>query len=161
MTTRKGEIYLDNLGKTATYTRDKRMSNVHVYMVWKCATWLGKSKEFRNSGGTTVSIIAIKNLTTDRVYPDVETELFDIECETGLKNHYDDLKDRITRNPKTVIVVLPNRQVKARYEKNCKVRKQRLQFCTISEFPKTVHLVLSSMRAVKWNREKRQTQSTF
>ena len=139
-----GRIYFDDTEQYAVFRSTKRMSKAHTYMVWKCVRWLEKSKEFRNRGGKTASVYAIKDISIDKNYPDITTELFDIECETGLKNSYDDLKDRIARNPKMLIVVLPNPEVKERYVKNCRVRKQKLKFCTMKEFPLTVHNALAS-----------------
>jgi hypothetical protein len=143
----EGLIYFDDLEKYVKFRRSKRMSKAHIYMIWRVVKWLEKSKEFRNAGGLTASVYVIRDISVDKNYPDITTELFDVECETGLKHSYDDLKDRILRNPKTVIVVLPNREVKARYEKNCLVRKQRLKFCTLETFPDAVHRAVKSHRA--------------
>lgn len=139
------KIYFDDIENYAIFTRSKRMSLAHIYMTWKCVNWLEKSKEFRNHGGRSASIYAIKNVSIDKNYPDITTKLFDIECETGLKHSYEDLKDRISRNPKMLIVVLPNQEVKARYLKNCQIRKQKLKFCTMKEFPKTIHNTLRNI----------------
>lgn len=148
-----GKIYFDDIDKNTIFKRTKRMSRAHIYMVWKCIAWLEKSKEFRNHGGKTASVYAIKDISIDKNYPDITTELFDVECETGLKNSYNDLKDRISRNPKIVIVVLPNPEIKERYVKNCRVRKQKLKFCTMKEFPKAVNSTLNSSAISSYTRQ--------
>ena len=140
----KERIYFDDIKKDVIFTRTKRMSKAHIYMIWKCVKWLERSKEFKNHGGKTASIYAIKDISIDKNYPDISTELFDIECETGLKHSYSDLKDRIARNPKMLIIVCPNQEIKARYVKNCSIRKQKLKFCTVGQFPQTIHNTLHS-----------------
>lgn len=139
-------IYFDDLEKYLKFRRDKRMSQAHVYMMWRCVDWLKKSRGFKNCGGKTASVYAIKDLSIDRVYPDIYTDLFDIECETGLKHHYDDLKKRILNNPKTVIVVLPNKAVLERYKKKCSVRNTHLFFCTLETFPNAVARAIRPFR---------------
>lgn len=131
-------IYFDDMKKYIAFKHDRRMSQAHIYMIWRCVDWLKHSSAFHNAGGLSVSITVIKDYSIDRVYSDVYTPLFDIECETGLKHSYDDLRKRILGNPKSVIVVLPNNEVLERYKKNCNVRKTHLFFCTLETFPKTV-----------------------
>lgn len=146
-----GLIYFDNLGKYVKYRKDKRMSQAHIFMISQCVDWLYSSKGFRNAGGSHVSITVIKDFSIDKVYSDIYTPLFDIECETGLKHSYQDLRDRINNNPKTVIVVVPNEQVLKRYVKNCSVRKLHLFFCTLETFPHTVDIALRPFRNAKKN----------
>jgi hypothetical protein len=141
---KRGRIYFDDIDNYAIFDSTKRMSKAHVYMIWKCVKWLEKSKAFKNHGGKTASIYAIKDISIDKNYPDITTELLDIECETGLKHSYEDLKDRISRNPKMLIIVTPNQEIKARYLKNCQIRKQKLRFCTMKEFPSTIHDAINS-----------------
>ena len=143
-TEERERIYFDDIGKDIIFTRTKRMSKAHIYMIWKCVKWIENSKEFANHGGKTASIYAIADISIDKNYPDITTELFDIECETGLKHSYNDLKDRISRNPKMLIIVCPNQQIKERYEKNCKIRKQKLKFTTMGQFKRTIHMTLNS-----------------
>lgn len=150
-TQQKRRIFFDNIGKDAIFTSTKRMSKAHIYMIWYSVKWLETSKEFKKKGGKTASIYAIKDISIDKNYPDVTTELFDIECETGLKHSYEDLKDRISRNPKMLIILTPNQEIKERYEKNCKIRKQNLKFCTMKEFPTTVHTAIRKYQSTLEN----------
>ncbi|MEM0143935.1 MAG: hypothetical protein QXL94_08385 [Candidatus Parvarchaeum sp.] len=149
----EGVIYFDNLEQEVIFPRNKRMSKAHIYIVSQCVRWLEHSKEFRRLNGSTVSVYAVRGLTADRVFPDVTTDFFDIEAETGLKHSYTSLINRIKRNPRMVIVVLPNIDVKERYIANCKIRTFNLKFCTLDEFPKTIHDVLRVVRERK-KREK-------
>lgn len=154
---KKEMVYFDDLGKYLRFERDKRMSDCHIYMMWRVAEYLRNSRAFRNAGGVQVSFVAIPDLKTDYNYPDLYCGLFDVECETGLKHHYGDLKQRILNNPKSVIVVLPNQDVLKRYKKNCSVRKTHLFFCTLETFPKTMTNVLRPIQD-KIKRDKKKHQ---
>jgi DNA polymerase III delta prime subunit len=49
--------------------------------------------------------------------PDIETEHETIEIETGLKRKFDDLKERMQRSTKLLVIVVPNKDVKELYSK--------------------------------------------
>jgi DNA polymerase III delta prime subunit len=49
--------------------------------------------------------------------PDIETEHETIEVETGLKRKFDDLKERMQRSTKLLVIVVPNKDVKELYSK--------------------------------------------
>ena len=58
----------------------------------------------------------------DLSIPDLDTPTFAIEVETGLKRKLDDLKGRIARSKKPVLVVVPNRQVGFEYKARLKAQ---------------------------------------
>lgn len=130
-----GLLYFDNLGKYLRYKKDFKMSEAHVYMVWYCVNYLKNSKAFKNSLGSYISISTHPVLNKDKIYSDIYTNFFNIECETGLKHSYKSLQYRILHSKKTIIVVVPNKHILLRYIKNCRVRKQKLFFCTLKELP--------------------------
>ncbi len=142
----KKRIYFDHIDRYVSFWSEPRMSRAHIYMISEVILWLKHSKEYTRKGGDKPAIYVIPEVRTDKIYPDITTNLFDIEVETGLKHSYKDLKDRIARNPKMVIVVLPNQDVKARYVKNCKIRKQKLKFCSMKELPHCIHNVLRNIK---------------
>lgn len=141
----KHKVYVDLTGGYVTFDSDPRMSEFHKWMMFTCSKILEKSKTFRRLNGH-VEIVAVKDFNYDNRLPDIYTPFFDIECETGLKYHYDDLKVRILTTKKMVIVVLPNEQVKARYLRNVNVRKAHLKICTLGEFQKVVSKFLSNIK---------------
>ncbi|MGA3297835.1 MAG: ATP-binding protein [Candidatus Bathyarchaeia archaeon] len=49
--------------------------------------------------------------------PDIETEHETIEIETGLKRKFDDLKERLQKSTKLLVIVVPNKDVKELYSK--------------------------------------------
>ncbi len=142
----KKSIYFDSIDKNVIFTAEPRMSKAHIYMIAECTKWIAESKEYRRKGGNKPAVYVIPKVRIDKLYPDITTNLFDVECETGLKHSYEDLKDRILRNPKMTIVVTPNQDIKKRYERNCKVRKQKLKFCSMGEYPATIHTVLKNLK---------------
>jgi hypothetical protein len=49
--------------------------------------------------------------------PDIETDHITIEIETGLKRKFDDLKERMQRSTKLLVIVVPNKDVRELYSK--------------------------------------------
>jgi hypothetical protein len=143
--TKRHKIYNDLTGGFVYFDSDPRMTEFHKWMMFTCSKILYKSKTFRRLNGF-VEIVAVKNFNFDNRLPDIYTPFFDIECETGLKYHYDDLKARILSTQKTVVVVVPNENIKVRYVRNCMVRKEHLRICTIGEFQRVASLILQNIR---------------
>ncbi len=139
-------VYVDLLNRYVSFEGDYRMTTFHVFMMWTCSKILEQSKPFRRLGGK-VELVAIKDFTQDNRLPDIYTPFFDVECETGLKYHYDDLIRRILGTQKTVIVVLPNPRVKERYLANISVRKTHLKICTLGEFSNVVLSILKNIHS--------------
>jgi hypothetical protein len=144
----KHKVYVDLIGGYVTFDSDPRMSEFHKWMIFTCYKILEKSKTFRRLNGH-VEIVAVKDFNYDNRLPDVYTPFFDIECETGLKYHYDDLKARILSTHKTVVVVVPNERVKVRYVRNVSVRKEHLKICTLGEFQRVVSIILQNVKGPK------------
>lgn len=140
---REHRVYIDFYNKYFTCDTNKRMTDLHVFMVFSVMQILQKSKTFQNHNGT-VEITAISDLEIDRIMADLYTPWFDVECETGLKHHYDDLNSRIQLSKKIVVVILPNEDVKQRYIKHLTPRK-KLKVCTLGEFPKMVYNIIRSV----------------
>jgi len=137
-----GLLYFDNLHGYLQYKNDVKMSEAHLYMVSYCVNYLRNSRAFKNSLGSYISISTNKEINKDKIYSDIYTTYFNIECETGLKHSYKSLKSRILKSSKTVIVVVPNKDILERYIRNCRVRKQKLFFSTLTDLPVYVNRAL-------------------
>ncbi len=142
----KKRIYFDHIDRCVSFIPENRMSRAHIFMISECLKWIQNSKEYVRKGGNKPSVYVIPEIRIDKIYPDITTNLFDIECETGLKHSYEDLKERILKNPKMVIVVTPNQEIKDRYLKNCMVRKTKLKICSMKELPNRIHNVLKNIK---------------
>lgn len=145
---REHMVYVDFYDKYFACDTDKRMTDLHVFLIASCVAILRASTSFKNhvkDVDSSISMVAVPDLTIDNTLPDIYTPFFNIECETGFKHHYDDLIARIKLSKKTVIVVLPNEQIKKRYVKHCSVRVRRLRFCTVGELHDTVYQVFRSL----------------
>jgi hypothetical protein len=145
MTSKRHKVYNDLTRSYVYFDTDPRMTEFHKWMVFACSKILYKSKTFRRLNGF-VEIVAVKDFNFDNRLPDIYTPFFDVECETGLKYHYDDLKARILSTHKTVVVVVPNAQIKIRYVRNCMVRKEHLGICTLGEFQRVAAIYLQNVR---------------
>ena len=75
----------------------------------------------------------------DLSIPDLETPTFSVEVETGLKKKFDDLKGRIARSPKPVLVIVPNPQIEFDY----KARLSKCEVLTLGEFDEKLRPVRS------------------
>lgn len=141
-------VYVDFYNKYFVCDSDPRMSDFHIFLIASVVAICKSSKSFQNHTKnlkTPVSVVAVPDLKIDSTMPDLYTPFFNIEVETGFKHSYSDLKARIQLSKKTVIVVLPNEDVKARYVKNCSIRKRRLRFCTLGELSNTLYEVFRSL----------------
>lgn len=124
---------------------NKRMTDLHIFMMSSCVSLLKESRAFHNHGGS-VSVVAVRDLRIDKTLPDIYTPLFNVECETGFKHDLDDIKGRLLLSNKAVIVVFPNDQVKAKYVKAlADVKKRKIRYCTLGEFSHTVYDLLRSI----------------
>lgn len=114
-------------------------------MVSVVSNLLMESRAFKNHKGS-FSVYSVEDLNIDNTLPDVFTPFFDVECETGFKHDLTSLKNRIKKSSKTVIVVLPNQEVKSRYLKELSdLKKRKLRIVSMREFPNCVYDVLRSV----------------
>ena len=138
-------FYIDYFEKNFRCDDDKRMTDCHKFMMSVVADILMHSRVFQNHKGT-FSVYAVSDLQIDNTLPDVYTPFFDVECETGFKHDLKSLKSRILKSSKTVIVVLPNQEIKDRYVGLLSgLKKRKLRIISMVEFPKTVYDVLRSI----------------
>jgi hypothetical protein len=125
------------------------MTELHKFLMYSCVELLKKSRAFINrfpDVEKSVSIVAVSDLKIDNTLPDVYTPLFNIECETGFKHKYDDLKGRLLLSDKAVIVVFPNDEVKVRYVRGlADIHKRKIRYCTLADFSHTVYDLLRSI----------------
>ena len=121
------------------------MTDCHRFMVSVVSNLLMESRAFKNHKGS-FSVYSVEDLNIDNTLPDVFTPFFDVECETGFKHDLTSLKNRIKKSSKTVIVVLPNQEVKSRYLKELSdLKKRKLRIVSMREFPNCVYDVLRSV----------------
>ncbi|MEM4089009.1 MAG: hypothetical protein QW528_03600, partial [Candidatus Micrarchaeaceae archaeon] len=71
--------------------------------------------------------------TGQRGVPDIETKEFAIEIETGLKHSLADLKARLARYNKRIIIVVPNSEVAERY---LSLKDGNIEVATLDELAK-------------------------
>lgn len=132
------KVYVDLYHRYFVFDKKYRMTDFHIFMISVCMDIINKSSTFHRMGGR-IELVVIKDYNIDNRLPDLYTPFFDVECETGLKSSYKDLIGRILSTRKTVIVVLPNDNIKARYIKHISVRKWHLKIVTMAEFQKAVY----------------------
>ena len=141
----KHTVFIDYFNRNFLCDTNPRMTECHIFMISTCCDILLNSRAFKNHNGK-FSIVAVPDLKIDNALPDIYTPFFDVECETGFKHDLTTLKSRINHSSKTIIVVLPNLQVKDRYLNELSdLRKQKLKICSMVEFPNIVYNVLRSI----------------
>lgn len=86
------------------YNRNRNISGLHNYMQRFVSTML-----------VAHGIKVISEAVSGQGTADIETQKFDVEIETGLKNRMDDLKRRIIESGKLNVIVVPNSAVAERY----------------------------------------------
>ena len=86
------------------YNRNKNISGLHNYMQRFVSTML-----------VAHGIKVISEAVSGQGAPDIETQKFNVEIETGLKTRMDDLKRRIIESSKLNVIVVPNSAVAERY----------------------------------------------
>ena len=142
---REHKVFVDLYNRYFYCDSDKRMTDLHVFMMASCLDLLSKSRAFRNHNGV-FSVYAVSDLKIDKTLPDIYTNLFNIECETGFKHDISDLKARLLLSDKAVIVVFPNDRVKDRYLRLlADVNKRKIRYCTFLSFSETVYHLLRSI----------------
>ena len=142
---REHKVFVDLYNRYFYCDSDKRMTDLHVFMMASCLDLLSKSRAFRNHNGV-FSVYAVSDLKIDKTLPDIYTNLFNIECETGFKHDISDLKARLLLSDKAVIVVFPNDKVRDRYLRLlADVHKRKIRYCTFLNFSETVYHLLRSI----------------
>lgn len=142
---REHKVFVDLFNRFFYCDTNKRMTDLHVFMVYSCIDLLGKSRAFKNHNGD-FSVTAVSDLKIDKTLPDIYTNLFNIECETGFKHDISDLKARLLLSDKAVIVVFPNDKVRDRYLRLlADVHKRKIRYCTFLNFTQTVYDLLRSI----------------
>ena len=103
------------------YTHTTNMSDLHKLMQGSVAAWLTQKK---------VKIMK-EGKVGGRSTPDIETYDFTVEIETGLKHGHEDLKSRLLKATKKVIIVVPNEDVLNRYKY---LKSEKVDIVTIDKF---------------------------
>lgn len=93
--------------KVLYYLTGHNISTLHDFMQNEA------ERALRNANYKIVDIAKSGELSK----PDIETEHETIEIETGLKRKFDDLKERMQRSTKLLVIVVPNKDVKELYSK--------------------------------------------
>ena len=103
------------------YNKNANMSGLHEFMQ-----------------NTIIAILDKKNIKImkqgkvgSRSAPDIETADFSVEVETGLKHSQKDLKSRLLKTNKKVIIIVPNEDVLNRYKS---LKSEKVDIITIGEF---------------------------
>ena len=74
---REHKVFVDLYNRYFYCDSDKRMTDLHVFMMASCLDLLSKSRAFRNHNGV-FSVYAVADLKIDKTLPDIYTNLFNV-----------------------------------------------------------------------------------